>query len=83
MAEASCTDLRNFDQVVDSRAAVLLARGMYWVLPNLASFDVKTRVVHGQPVSAGYMALTIAYGMAYVAALLTGAVVIFSRRAFK
>jgi ABC-type transport system involved in multi-copper enzyme maturation permease subunit len=76
-------DLRNFDQVVDSRAAVLLARGMYWVLPNLASFDVKTQVVHGQPVSAGYMALTIAYGMAYVAALLTGAVVIFSRRDFK
>jgi ABC-type transport system involved in multi-copper enzyme maturation permease subunit len=76
-------DLRNFDQVVDSQAAVLLARGMYWVLPNLAAFDVKAQVVHGQAVSAGYMALTIAYGMVYVAALLTAAVVIFSRRDFK
>jgi Cu-processing system permease protein len=76
-------DLRNFDQVVDSRAAVLRARGLYWVLPNLAAFDVKAQVVHGQPVSGGYMALTVAYGAVYIAALLTGAVLIFSRRDFK
>jgi ABC-type transport system involved in multi-copper enzyme maturation permease subunit len=76
-------DLRNFDQVVDSPAAVLLARSLYWVLPNLAAFDVKSQVVHGQAVSGGYLALTIAYAAAYIAALLTGAVVIFSRRDFK
>ena len=35
-------DLRNFDQVVDSPAAARLARGLYWVLPNLAPFDVKS-----------------------------------------
>ena len=44
------TDLRNFEQVVDSPAAARLARGLYWVLPNLAQFDVKAQVVHGQPV---------------------------------
>jgi ABC-type transport system involved in multi-copper enzyme maturation permease subunit len=77
------TDLRNFDQVVDSPAAVLLARGLYWVLPNLAAFDVKSQVVHGQAVSGGYLTLTIAYGAVYIAALLTGAVAIFSRRDFK
>jgi len=76
-------DLRNFDQVVDSPTAVRLARGLYWVLPNLASFDVKAQVVHGQPVPAAYIALTIAYGAAYIAALLTAAVIIFSRRDFK
>jgi ABC-type transport system involved in multi-copper enzyme maturation permease subunit len=76
-------DLRNFDQVVDSPMAVRLARAMYWLLPNLAPFDVKSQVVHGQPVSAGYMALTLGYGLAYIAALLTAAVVIFSRRDFK
>ena len=76
-------DLRNFDQVVDSPAAVRLARALYWVLPNLASFDVKAQVVHGQHVSAGYMALTMAYGAAYIAALLIAAMVIFSRRDFK
>jgi len=76
-------DLRNFDQVVDSPTAARLARGLYWVLPNLAPFDVKSQVVHGQHVSAGYMALTLAYGAAYTAALLLAAMVIFSRRDFK
>ena len=76
-------DLRNFDQVVDSPTAARLARGLYWVLPNLAPFDVKAQVVHGQHVSAGYMALTIAYGVVYIAALLVAAMVVFSRRDFK
>src|SRR5262245_776176 len=53
-------DLRNFDQVVDSQAAQTLARAMYWILPNLAPFDVKAQVVHALPVPVGYMALTLA-----------------------
>jgi ABC-type transport system involved in multi-copper enzyme maturation permease subunit len=77
------TDLRNFDQVVNSPAAVRLARGLYWVLPNLGQFDVKSQVVHGQPVPIGYMALTAAYAALYTAMLLTMAVLIFSRRDFK
>jgi Cu-processing system permease protein len=77
------TDLRNFDQVVDSPAAVRLARGLYWVLPNLGQFDVKSQVVHGQPVAAGYMALTTGYAVLYTGVLLTIAVLIFSRRDFK
>src|SRR5213592_3598121 len=55
------TDLRNFQQVVDSPAAATLARGLYWVLPNLAQFDVKAQVVHAQPVPLDYVLLTCAY----------------------
>jgi Cu-processing system permease protein len=77
------TDLRNFDQVVASPAAARLARGLYWVLPNLAQFDVKSQVVHGQPVSAGYIAMTTGYAALYTAMLLTIAVYVFSRRDFK
>ena len=76
-------DLRNFDQVVDAPAAIWLARALYHVLPDLSAFDVKAQVVHGLPVTAGYLAWTIGYGAAYVAALLTAATVIFSRRDFK
>jgi len=76
-------DLKNFDRVVDSKAAALLARGVYHVLPDLSAFDVKTEVVHGLPVTAGYLASTTAYGLAYVTALLLIATVIFSRRDFK
>ena len=76
-------DLRNFQDVVDSPAAARLARGLYWVLPNLAQFDVKANVVHGQPVSPGYLAVTIAYGAVYIAMLLAVSAFIFSRRDFK
>jgi ABC-type transport system involved in multi-copper enzyme maturation permease subunit len=77
------TDLRNFEQVVDSPAAAKLARGLYWILPNLAQFDVKTQVVHAQPVPLGYMLVTSAYAVLYISVLLVAAVVIFSRRDFK
>jgi ABC-type transport system involved in multi-copper enzyme maturation permease subunit len=76
------TDLRNSDQVVDSPAVVGLARGLYWVLPNLAQFDVKAQVVHGQPVSPGYMALASGYAAIYIAMLLIVAMYVFSRRDF-
>jgi ABC-type transport system involved in multi-copper enzyme maturation permease subunit len=77
------TDLRNFDQVLDSAPAVALARGLYWVLPNLGQFDVKAQVVHGQAVPLGYVALTSAYAALYTAMLLTIAIYVFSRRDFK
>ena len=77
------TDLRNFDQVLNSPAAVRIARGLYWVLPNLGQFDVKSQVVHGQAVPIGYMALTAAYAAFYIAMILTMAVFVFSRRDFK
>jgi ABC-type transport system involved in multi-copper enzyme maturation permease subunit len=76
-------DLRNFDQVVDSAAAQALARGLYWILPNLAPFDIKAQVVHAVPVPASYVALTLMYGAAYIGVLLTIAVIVFSRRDFK
>ena len=77
------SDLRNFKDVVDSPAAAGLARGLFWVLPNLAQFDVKSAVVHGQSVPPGYVLLAIAYGAAYIAMLLVVSVAIFSRRDFK
>jgi len=76
-------DLRNFEQVVQSPFAAQFARGLYWVLPNLATFDVKAQVVHSLPVEAGFMVLAVAYGLTYIAVLLIGAVTIFSRRDFK
>ena len=76
-------DLRNFDAVVESRTAARLARTLYYLLPNFAAFDVKAQVVHAQPVGAGYVALTAAYGLVYIALVLIGAGVVFSRKDFK
>jgi ABC-type transport system involved in multi-copper enzyme maturation permease subunit len=76
-------DLKNFEKVVSSKAAARLARGVYHILPDLSAFDVKAEVVHGLPVTLGYLATTAAYGLAYVAALLLVSTFIFSRRDFK
>jgi ABC-type transport system involved in multi-copper enzyme maturation permease subunit len=76
-------DLRNFQEVVDSPAAARLARAVYWVLPNLAQFDVKDHVVHGVPVPAGYLAAATGYGVLYITMLLAVSMFIFSRRDFK
>jgi ABC-type transport system involved in multi-copper enzyme maturation permease subunit len=75
-------DLRNFDQVVDSPAAIRVARGLYWVLPNLAQFDVKAQVVHAQPVPFGYIAMACGYAALYVSMLLAVAMYVFSKRDF-
>ena len=76
-------DLKNFDKIVESRPAIWLARGVYHVVPDFSAFDVKTEVVHGLPVTAGYLATTAGYGVAYIAALLAVSVLIFARRDFK
>jgi Cu-processing system permease protein len=76
-------DLANFDAVVRSRSAAWIGRALYYILPNLAPFDVKAAVVHGQPVSAAYVALTTGYGLLYASAMVTLAVLVFSRRDFK
>jgi ABC-type transport system involved in multi-copper enzyme maturation permease subunit len=76
-------DLRNFENVVDSAPAVWLARGMYHLLPDFAAFDIKLQVVHGLPVTAGYLLSTAGYAGFYVVALLLGAMLIFARRDFK
>ena len=76
-------DLKNFEHVVDSPAAVWLARGLYYVLPDFSAFDIKTQVVHGLPVAWGYLGSTAMYGAAYIAGLLFAATHIFKQRDFK
>ena len=73
----------NFENVLESSVAASLAQGFYYVLPNFGQFDVKAAVVHAQPVTWGYMALSTGYGLTYIVTLLVAAVFIFSRRDFK
>ncbi|HOG28401.1 MAG TPA: ABC transporter permease subunit [Vicinamibacterales bacterium] len=76
-------DLAHFEDVVQSPAAGWLGKALYYLLPNLAPFDVKLAAVHGREVPNAYCALTAAYGLLYIAAMLALAVVIFQRRDFK
>ncbi len=76
-------DLKHFETVIASAPLVWLTRALYYLLPNLAPFDVTAPVVHGQAVSPGYVAMTIGYGAVYVAFLLAAGAHIFARRDFK
>jgi ABC-type transport system involved in multi-copper enzyme maturation permease subunit len=77
------SDLRSLDQIVDSPAAAAVGRGLYYVLPNFAAFDIKAQVVHALPIDAGAVALTAGYGLVYITLLLVASVMIFARRDFK
>ena len=76
-------DLSDFQEVIDSPVAAAVAKGLYYVLPNLGPFNVTAEVVHAQPVTAGYVALTTGYAAAYIAVLLLASMFIFARRDFK
>jgi ABC-type transport system involved in multi-copper enzyme maturation permease subunit len=76
-------DLRHFENVIDNAAVAWMARVLYYVLPNLAPFDVKAEVVHGFPVTLRHVALTVTYAVIYTGVLLTAAVAIFRKRDFK
>ena len=78
------TDLRHFtDIVVVSPVVGKLVAAIGWALPAFSEFDIKSQVVHGVPVPGGFVPLTLAYGALYAAALVAGAVALFSRREFK
>jgi ABC-type transport system involved in multi-copper enzyme maturation permease subunit len=76
-------DLKNFEAIIPSKAVGWVARALYYVLPNLAPFDIKAQVVHAQPLAYGHVGLTLAYAVVYAGALLLAACAIFSRRDLK
>jgi len=76
-------DLRHFERVVDSPAVATMAKGLYYILPNLAPFDVKAEVVYGMPITDTHVIYTLGYAVLYISILLLGAIAIFRRRDFK
>lgn len=56
---------------------------LYYLLPNLAGFDLKINAIYGIAPNMGGLGLTIAYFAAYTAMLLGGAALLFSRREMK
>ena len=76
-------DLKNLGTVLEVPAIVWPARALYYLLPNLAPFNLRAEVVHAVDVPATEVVLTLAYAAVYVAILLVGAIAVFRRRDFK
>lgn len=76
-------DLRRFGDIVNvAPAGATIVSAIGWIVPAFSAFDLKADVVHGQPISAGYVVYTALYALAYATAAVGGAIAIFSRREF-
>ncbi len=76
-------ELKHLDTVVESGFLPQLTQVVYYLVPNLRNFDVKSRVVSGDPVPLTMLGYSTAYGVIYIAILLVLATVVFNRRNLK
>jgi ABC-type transport system involved in multi-copper enzyme maturation permease subunit len=71
--------IRNMKDVAPGTPAWLVEL-LYYGLPNFRNFDLKDRVVYGDPISAGDLVGIALYAALYSTALLAGAVAAFRSR---
>ncbi len=67
---------------LDSAVGQSLCEFLYWVLPNLETFNIRADVVHGLSLSPTILFQTTVYGIVYSLALLSVAMLIFERKDF-
>ena len=71
--------IRNMRQVAPGTPD-WLAQALYYVLPNFRNFDLKTRVVHFDPVPASDLGWITLYAVAYLGVVLGLALTVFRSR---
>src|SRR4030095_14671697 len=76
-------DLRTLESFGATPALAMLARGLYYVFPNLSPLNITAAVVHGQAVSVQHMLLATGSIGLYVAVLLGALTLVFEPRDFK
>ena len=75
-------DLRGFAASAHG-ATKLLASAAAYLVPNLATMNVISRVAHAEPLSATLVLYNSLYALLYTAVVMAGAVLIFERRNLK
>jgi len=76
-------DLRDIGAGSDLEAVQRATALLHRTLPDLESFNLTTRAIHGLPVAASELGFATLYGLGYAALVLLLAVVVFERRDFK
>jgi ABC-type transport system involved in multi-copper enzyme maturation permease subunit len=76
-------DLKNFGTIVHNLVLPYIAKGLYYVMPNLTPLDVKAQVVHGLPVTGLHMAMAAGSSALYIGVLILASSIVFSRRDLK
>ena len=78
-----------FSDVIHNMAEVIpdaplpLINFLYYALPNFANFDLKARVVYGDPVSFADLAWLTGYALVYAGVALSAAMLVFERKELK
>ncbi len=79
-----CTaDLHALGEKLHGGLSKWLINGLYYVLPNLACFNVKGAAAYGSPIEMRYVLTSLTYGAVYTAAVILVACMIFQRRDFR
>ncbi len=76
-------DIWSFGQQAESAVVRQISEVLYWVLPNFEVFNVQPEATHELAIEASRLATATGYGLAYTAAVLVVAVVVFQQRDFK
>lgn len=76
-------DLKSLSVSLGSSSVRTLFTALYYLLPNLANYSFITPAAHGRAPSAGFVFATGLYALVYIAVILAGATLVFSRRNFK
>ena len=76
-------DLRTVRGVVIDPGTLKMMRGISYVLPNFENFNVMSAAVHGRGVPSAIVWQATLYAVLYIAIVLTGAAIVFSRRNLK
>lgn len=76
-------DLKTLAQTMGSAPARWLFAGLYYLLPNLANYNIITPAAHGVLPGTVPVMSAIVYGLVYVSVLLAATTLIFRRRNLK
>jgi ABC-type transport system involved in multi-copper enzyme maturation permease subunit len=76
-------DLRQIGERADIEALAPIANGLFWLLPDLESFNLTIEAVHHLPIPPSAVGWPVVYGLGYAVLVLFCASFIFARRDFR
>jgi Cu-processing system permease protein len=76
-------DVKDLAVRFGSGALKAVTDAVYYTLPNLEYLNVRSKVTHGVPIDAAYVAFASSYALLYSLAFLMIAILVFQRKEFK
>jgi ABC-type transport system involved in multi-copper enzyme maturation permease subunit len=76
-------DLKKLGALSGSLPLERITAFLYYLLPNLESFNIKGEVVYQLPIEPGRILLGVLYGLLYISALIVFSSILFQRRDFR